>query len=270
MALSAEQQEIIKATLPDFEVTEDTTIEDYKTALGEKMISIELHDKEVKASFGRARGEAESKMKKLLGSDGTAKSFDELVPLVEAKVKALDDSVKQLQTELKGSGKTTEEIEKIKKEAEDLRTLLAEKDEAFKAKELEVESVKASYETKESQKILTDAVTSELGNFPFIDTYDKYAKNGWYAEEIAGNYAFKMDGKKILVFNLDGSIVKNGTNQMEFKDLLDKKAIETKVKKLNGAKTPTQKAIGDVEKTDPKRAAFMVKMAENAAAFEGK
>lgn len=269
MALTAEQQEIIKATLPDFEVTDDTTIEDYKTALGEKMISVELHNKEVSATVGKKYGEAESKMKKLIGPEGSAKTLDELIPLAEARIKSFEDKVKELQKELEGSGKTTEEIEKIKKEAADLRLLLDAKEEEVKTKTLEVESVKKDFETKESQKVLTDAVLAELASFPFIDTFDKYGKDGWYTAEIAGLYTFKMEGKKILVYNLDGTIVKNGTNQMEFKDLLDKKALETKVKKLNGAKTGTAKKIEDVEKVDPKRAKLMVAMAENAEEMKG-
>ena len=79
--------------LTGIQVAEGANEDTIRTALGERFIDRETHLKEINATFGKARGTAENKLKAIVGEDGKGKSFDELVELVPSKISALNDEL---------------------------------------------------------------------------------------------------------------------------------------------------------------------------------
>ena len=160
--------------LTGIQVAEGANEDTIRTALGERFIDRETHLKEINATFGKARGTAENKLKAIVGEDGKGKTFDELVELVPSKIAALND---ELQRAIE-AGKSNPDIEQIKKERDQLREMT----EQSKAKELEYqEAIKNAQTDAEERlnKMQTDAEVKrafEAANW--IDDADEIVKEG--------------------------------------------------------------------------------------------
>jgi hypothetical protein len=216
--------------LTGIQVPEDANEDTIRTALGERFIDRETHLKEINATFGKARGTAENKLKALIGDEGKGKSFDELVELVPAKMQTLNE---QLAAAIE-AGKSQPDIEQIKKERDQLREMT----EAAKAKEAEllaaVENAKSDA-VKQLEKAQTDAEVTRLFDASnWVDDADAIVKQGVWLTQIQGKYDFRKENGKQLVYDMEGNIVTGGTtSQLTAEQLFEKTLKETKRYKLN-------------------------------------
>lgn len=227
--------------LTGIQVAEDANEDTIRTALGERFIDRETHLKEINATFGKARGTAENKLKALIGDEGKGKSFDELVELVPAKMQTLNE---QLAAAIE-AGKSNPDIEKIKKERDQLREMT----EAAKAKEAEllaaVENAKSDA-VKQLEKAQTDAEVQRLFDAAnWVDDADEIVKNGVWLTKINDKYNFVKENGKILVYDKEGNIVTGGTtSQLTAEQLFESTLKEVKRFKVNngGQGTPQRQS----------------------------
>lgn len=264
MALTNEQIEAIKVILPDFEASEETTLDDVKNLAGQRFIDIDLHKKEVDAAFGKARGTAESKFKKFLGEDAKGKNFEEMTELIEQRISNFKNEIDELRKS-KPSAAIDKELEETKKQLAQYEQLNREAQDKVEKLSLEVESAKAEGETKLSQYLLTQAIQSTFTSANWVDGADNYVKQGVWNAEIEGKYTFKKEGERLLVFDVDGNIVKDGVTQMTADKLF-----ESVLKKANKFKSNQAKGITIGKTTvapsgDPKKEEQIRKMLEHAA-----
>lgn len=269
MALSNEQIEVIKTIIPDIEVTEDTTLEDIKNAAGERLISLELHKKEIDAVYGKARGSAETKFRRMLGEEGKGKNFDELTELMEQRFGNFSEQIKQLEKDVKSGKITSEEKEKLENELKQVRETLDLANAEKEALQMEVESARAEGETKVNQYILNTKINQAFAEANWVDTADKYVRTGIWKDEVEGKYTFKDEGGKLLVFDTSGNIVKDGTTQMTADKLFENILKQTGKYKVHSAAPVTHgtKALSNAK--DSKTAAHFERLREHAAKMAG-
>lgn len=216
--------------LTGIQVAEDANEDTIRTALGERFIDRETHLKEINATFGKARGTAENKLKAIVGDEGKGKSFDELVELVPAKLQSLNE---QLAAAIE-AGKSNPDIEQIKKERDQLREMT----EQAKAKELEYqEAIKNAQTEAEARlnKMQTDAEVQRLFDAAnWVDDADDIVKNGVWLTKINDKYNFVKENGKILVYDKEGNIVTGGTtSQLTAEQLFETTLKEVKRFKVN-------------------------------------
>lgn len=227
--------------LTGIQVAEDANEDTIRTALGERFIDRETHLKEINATFGKARGTAENKLKAIVGDEGKGKSFDELVELVPAKLQSLNE---QLAAAIE-AGKSNPDIEQIKKERDQLREMT----EQAKAKELEYqEAIKNAQTEAEARlnKMQTDAEVQRLFDAAnWVDDADDIVKNGVWLTKINDKYNFVKENGKILVYDKEGNIVTGGTtSQLTAEQLFETTLKEVKRFKVNngGQGTPQRQS----------------------------
>lgn len=227
--------------LTGIQVAEDANEDTIRTALGERFIDRETHLKEINATFGKARGTAENKLKAIVGEEGKGKSFDELVELVPAKLQSLNE---QLAAAIE-AGKSNPDIEQIKKERDQLREMT----EQAKAKELEYqEAIKNAQTEAEARlnKMQTDAEVQRLFDAAnWVDDADDIVKNGVWLTKINDKYNFVKENGKILVYDKEGNIVTGGTtSQLTAEQLFETTLKEVKRFKVNngGQGTPQRQS----------------------------
>ena len=227
--------------LTGIQVAEDANEDTIRTALGERFIDRETHLKEINATFGKARGTAENKLKAIVGEEGKGKSFDELVELVPAKLQSLNE---QLAAAIE-AGKSNPDIEQIKKERDQLREMT----EQAKAKELEYqEAIKNAQTEAEARlnKMQTDAEVQRLFDAAnWVDDADDIVKNGVWLTKINDKYNFVKENGKILVYDKEGNIVTGGTtSQLTAEQLFETTLKEVKRYKVNngGQGTPQRQS----------------------------
>lgn len=227
--------------LTGIQVAEDASEDTIRTALGERFIDRETHLKEINATFGKARGTAENKLKALIGDEGKGKTFDELVELVPAKMQSLNE---QLAAAIE-AGKSNPDIEQIKKERDQLREMT----EQAKAKELEYqEAIKNAQTEAEARlnKMQTDAEVQRLFDAAnWVDDADDIVKNGVWLTKINDKYNFVKENGKILVYDKEGNIVTGGTtSQLTAEQLFETTLKEVKRFKVNngGQGTPQRQS----------------------------
>lgn len=227
--------------LTGIQVAEDANEDTIRTALGERFIDRETHLKEINATFGKARGTAENKLKAIVGDEGKGKSFDELVELVPAKLQSLNE---QLAAAIE-AGKSNPDIEQIKKERDQLREMT----EQAKAKELEYqEAIKNAQTEAEARlnKMQTDAEVQRLFDAAnWVDDADDIVKNGVWLTKINDKYNFVKENGKILVYDKEGNIVTGGTtSQLTAEQLFESTLKEVKRFKVNngGQGTPQRQS----------------------------
>lgn len=227
--------------LTGIQVAEDANEDTIRTALGERFIDRETHLKEINATFGKARGTAENKLKAIVGEEGKGKSFDELVELVPAKLQTLNE---QLAAAIE-AGKSNPDIEQIKKERDQLREMT----EQAKAKELEYkEAIKNAQTEAEARlnKMQTDAEVQRLFDAAnWVDDADDIVKNGVWLTKINDKYNFVKENGKILVYDKEGNIVTGGTtSQLTAEQLFETTLKEVKRFKVNngGQGTPQRQS----------------------------
>jgi hypothetical protein len=223
--------------LTGIQIAEDASEDTIRTALGERFIDRETHIKEINATFGKARGTAENKLKALIGDEGKGKTFDELVELVPAKMQTLNE---QLAAAIE-AGKSQPDIEQIKKERDQLREMT----EAAKAKEAEllaaVENAKSDA-VKQLERAQTDAEVQRLFDAAnWVDDADDIVKNGVWLTKINDKYNFVKENGKILVYDKEGNIVTGGTtSQLTAEQLFESTLKEVKRFKVNNGGQGTQ------------------------------
>ena len=61
MALTTEQSELVKTILPDFEVTDETTLDQVNEAFGKSYIKMDLHESEKNRIYASATANMEIK-----------------------------------------------------------------------------------------------------------------------------------------------------------------------------------------------------------------
>lgn len=227
--------------LTGIQVADDASEDTIRTALGERFIDRETHLKEINATFGKARGTAENKLKAIVGDEGKGKSFDELVELVPAKLQSLNE---QLAAAIE-AGKSNPDIEQIKKERDQLREMT----EQAKAKELEYqEAIKNAQTEAEARlnKMQTDAEVQRLFDAAnWVDDADDIVKNGVWLTKINDKYNFVKENGKILVYDKEGNIVTGGTtSQLTAEQLFESTLKEVKRFKVNngGQGTPQRQS----------------------------
>lgn len=223
--------------LTGIQVAEDASEDTIRTALGERFIDRETHLKEINATFGKARGTAENKLKAIVGEEGKGKSFDELVELVPSKIAALND---ELQKAIE-AGKSSPDIEQLRKERDQLREMT----EQAKAKEVEYqEAIKNAQTEAEARlnKMQTDAEVHRLFDAAnWVDDADEIVKNGVWLTKIKENYNFVKENGKILVYDKDNNIVTGGTtSQLTAEQLFESTLKEVKRYKVNNGGQGTQ------------------------------
>jgi hypothetical protein len=223
--------------LTGIQVAEDASEDTIRTALGERFIDRETHLKEINATFGKARGTAENKLKAIVGDEGKGKSFDELVELVPAKLQSLNE---QLAAAIE-AGKSNPDIEQIKKERDQLREMT----EQAKAKELEYqEAIKNAQTEAEARlnKMQTDSEVQRLFDAAnWVDDADDIVKNGVWLTKINDKYNFVKENGKILVYDKEGNIVTGGTtSQLTAEQLFESTLKEVKRFKVNNGGQGTQ------------------------------
>ena len=227
--------------LTGIQVADGANEDTIRTALGERFIDRETHLKEINATFGKARGTAENKLKAIVGEDGKGKTFDELVELVPAKLQSLNE---QLAAAIE-AGKSNPDIEQIKKERDQLREMT----EQSKVKELEYqEAIKNARTDAEERlnKMQTDAEVKRLFEAAnWVDDADDIVKNGVWLTKIKENYDFKKENGKLYVYDMEGKIVTGGTtSQLTAEQLFESTLKEVKRFKVNngGQGTPQRQS----------------------------
>ena len=216
--------------LTGIQVAEGANEDTIRTALGERFIDRETHLKEINATFGKARGTAENKLKAIVGEDGKGKTFDELVELVPSKIAALND---ELQRAIE-AGKSNPDIEQIKKERDQLREMT----EQSKAKELEYQEAIKNAQTDAEVKRAFEAAN-------WIDDADEIVKEGVWLTKLENKYIFKKENGKLLVYDKDNNIVTGGTtSQLTAEQLFESTLKEVKRFKVNngGQGTPQRQS----------------------------
>ena len=216
--------------LTGIQVPEDANEDTIRTALGERFIDRETHLKEINATFGKARGTAENKLKALIGDEGKGKSFDELVELVPAKMQSLNE---QLAAAIE-AGKSQPDIESMKAKMEELRQL----NEAAKVKEAEYEERIKNAQTEAEERLNKAQIDAEVERLfdasNWVDDADAIVKQGVWLTKIKGKYDFKKENGKIYVYDMEGKIVTGGTtSQLTAEQLFENTLKETKRYKLN-------------------------------------
>lgn len=264
MALSNEQIEAIRVILPDFEATDETTLDDVKQLAGSRFIDVEIHRKEVDAAFGKARGTAESKFKKFLGEVAKGKNFEEMTELIEQRINGFKTELEELK-KTKPSKANDADIERLQTELEQYKSMAAEANQKVEQLSIEVESARAEGETKLSQYLLNQAVQFSFAGANWVDAADNYVKQGVWNAEIEGKYSFKKEGDRLLVYDSEGNIVKDGTQHMTADKLF-----ETILKKANKYKNSQAKGVTVGNKVievpgDSTKAAQVKRMLEHAA-----
>lgn len=227
--------------LTGIQVAEGANEDTIRTALGERFIDRETHLKEINATFGKARGTAENKLKAIVGEDGKGKTFDELVELVPAKLQTLNE---QLAAAIE-AGKSNPDIEQMKSKIEELRLL----NEQSKSKELDYEERIKNAQTDAEErlnKMQTDAEVKrafEAANW--IDDADEIVKEGVWLTKLKDKYNFVKENGKLYVYDMEGKIVTGGTtSQLTAEQLFESTLKEVKRFKVNngGQGTPQRQS----------------------------
>lgn len=236
--LTNEQKEIITEILPGFEATDETTLDDVKTAMGDRFIDVELHKKELESVWGKAKGTTNTAIKKTLralGEEVEGKTLEDMLPLLEKRTTSMQKEI----ADLKAVGGDAVKVAELQKSYDDLRGILTEKEkEVAELNERlvkDVESARAEGETKLSQHLLDQSVSKEFEGANWTDDADEYVRNGVWTKHIDGKYAFKIENNETYVFDLQGGIVKDGTSQMTAKKLFEKIIKDAGKFKMNGA-----------------------------------
>ena len=264
MALSNEQIEAIRVILPDFEASEETTLDDVKQMAGSRFVDVEIHRKEVDAAFGKARGTAESKFKKFLGEEAKGKNFEEMTELIEQRINGFKSEIEEMK-KAKPSKANDAELERLQVELQQYKSMAEEANQKVEKLSVEVESARSEGETKLSQYLLNQAVQSSFSGSNWVDSADNYVKQGVWNTEIEGKYQFKKEGDRLLVYDSEGNIVKDGTQHMTADKLF-----ESVLKKANKYKNSQAKGVTVGNKVievpgDSVKAAQVKKMLEHAA-----
>lgn len=273
MELNKEQLAIAEAIVPGFKVEEGKTytIDDVKQVASTALIASELHQSEINKVIGRERGTVETVLRRALGDAAKDKKYEDLIKSVESEISESKSRLIELEKMSKAADpdKVKAIEEKFKTELEQLRKLNAEQGDLLKQRESELEQTKAGVQT-EIERIMTDkAVESLYAGANWVESADKYVRTGIWEAEIKGKYQFRKESDKILVFDKEGNIVKDGTVQMTAERLFEIKLKEAGKFKQNGSQSGKAdkfefKSTGNAS-VDARQAEYIAKMKAKAA-----
>jgi len=238
--LTAEQIAAVKAILPESvhsEIGDDATLDTVKEITSKVYIDKDLAEKEKKSEIGKALGSFETKFKRIVGDAGKGKNAAELATMVEELYTA-----KLTELEEAKSGKGGGDVEALKAEVAEAKKAKSEFEKMLQQANAEKAELMQKVEAAENEKLtaieqfkLNQAVTTEWDSVSWIDGTLPYTKKGLWDAEVEGKYTFKIENGKKLVYDTEGNIVRNGTSQMEARELFAQLAEKVGLLKKNGA-----------------------------------
>lgn len=261
MALTNEQTEIVKTFLPDFEVNDETTIEQVNEAFGKNYIKMDLHEAELNKKYIQGLAKAENRLAKVLGSEANGKKYDEMVELLESKMTEFNDKIKELSNSTTKTGKTDKELEGLLHEKEQLSNALKEAAEKLKSLESEKESLLADSEKKLEAYKLKTKVDGLWSGLNWTDDTNIYTKNGLWSTEIEGKVTFKEEDGDIIVYDATGeNWLKDGVGKMTAQKYFNDIAEKAKALKKNGATHVKTEGEKKAEGLPANQAAYIERM----------
>lgn len=246
MALSEDFKKFINKALPDFKVTDDTTEADIDTAFGDAFILTTLHEAEKDKLKVQSILKHETSLKKIIGDSAKGKTIEEMIATILPEfIKQKEDKIADLETELKGTGKTTEDYEKIKNELAQVKADLNQANLDKTALTEERDAALNSSDEKLNQHLFKEAIDKIYYTgveFPegkgWADDVDIYRKKGIWAEKIEGKVIPKKDEDgNIYAYEPDGqTYIKDGTGKKKFSKFVEEvlKSDDVKAWKENG------------------------------------
>jgi hypothetical protein len=284
MKITPEQIEVVKSL--GIEVGEDATIESIKELFGKSYVSASIHEQEVSklkslaeklqgeidTVIGKTKGTVETVIKRALGDDvKDIKDFNELLKATEATIAAKREEIARLKKLAEGkSGDVVKEIEaKYQRELADLKAMNEQAAEMIEAAKAEAEAAKLEAKSAIDKYLLEQSVNQLYASANWVDTANDYVKDGVWAREIAGKFTFKKEGDKVLVYDMEGGIVKDGAVQMTAEKLFADVLKKAGQYKQNGAQ-PGKGAPPPIDPKNPRAAeieAHRRKLLEHAARF---
>lgn len=201
-----ETNEILKTLGVELGDGETLTAETLQAKLGERFVDLDTHKKELAATFGKARGTFETKLKGLLGED--AKDLDG-----EAMVGKLATRMQDMAAQLEAAkgNKSADEIAKLQKKADDLAALLDQAN----TKATQAEEAAKTAREEAMAELAREKTAAKIGEVyaaqQWSDVANEWARRGLHAE-ITAKYDFKDEGGKLMAYTKSGEIVKIGTS----------------------------------------------------------
>lgn len=229
----------IKKVLPEIDFSKiegDITLDVINEAKGKSLVTREVHDREISSAVGRITGAGQTAFGRILGDAAKGKEYKDLLPALETAFTEQKQRIDEL-----SKGAKSDLTEKERKELTDLKKLVQDQEAAILAKDGEISKINKDVEDRVSAIIMKNEVDVMFERITWVDNVSKFAKEG-IRESVNRNYAFKKDGDKILVYDKEGGVVKNGngTGHMEARELFEGLAKSDGLLKQNGAATGRQ------------------------------
>lgn len=262
MALTTEQSELVKTILPDFEVTEETTIEQVNEAFGKSYIKMDLHESEKNRIYASATAKAENRLRKVLGSDAGDKKYDEMVETLEAKLAANAADLEAARAEASKSGKSNPDVEKLLHDKAQMDAALKEAADKLKALESEKESLKSESDKRLEQYIVDTDVKAIYNSIPWVDDkFIAYTKDNLWDKQIKDKVSFKKEDGEYIVYDATGeNWIKKGVGKQTAKEYFEDLAESAQALKKNGATNKTLESEKRAEGLAPKQAEHIKRM----------
>jgi FtsZ-binding cell division protein ZapB len=236
--MTQEEIALMKALLPEAaheKLTETATADDVKGLMPEYFVEKTFAEQQLKEGIGKRMGALETKLRRIVGEDGKGKNVDDLLPLVETRYQSLQTELDEAK---KGGGDTSQikaELEQIKKDRDAYKELSekanTERDE-WKEK---AEAAEGKILTVREQIELDNAVNSHWNGLNWIDGASDYLKSGIWSKEVEGKVTFKKEGGKVIVYDMEGNMLTNGTGAMYADAFFAQLAEKASALKKNGA-----------------------------------
>lgn len=214
-------EDLLKIVLPDYTVTDESTIEDVQAKFNERYVGLDLHQKTINDLTGKVKGSAEIAFKNILNKIGvpateySGKKMEEIISLSLGKVEELTTQIEELK---KGTGGDTDKvklkIEGLEKQLNDYKTLISEKDGRINELDEANKNLATDAEKKYANLVLNQEVIAEYNGANWTDDSDDIVKEGVKAKFIDGKVTFQKDGNQIFVYDAEGNMMKDGVNQM--------------------------------------------------------
>lgn len=246
--MPVELKDIIEKYGLTIELKEETTVDDFDKALGEKFKEKSIFDQEVKQAVGKNLGTATTRLRQIIGEEGKDKGFDDLVnmlPTVVAnRIKAKEDEIEALKAKGSLTGKEQEQLDKLQGELNQTKELLQKANEAKDAALTEKEKALLAGKNELEEYKLNLELTTIYQNSNWLDDTNDYTKIGLYKDKIEGKYVIKKVDDKRLVYKADGETIETdgGTAQLTYEKLIEKVLKEANLWKQNGAKGSKEEA----------------------------
>lgn len=256
----------IKETLAGIgiEVADTDTLDTLKENFGKSYVSTSLHNSEteklrkqyekakedVDSALGKNKGKVETVIKRVFGEEvKDATDFDDLLKKFEtvASLKAAQiEELKQLAEGKSGEALKTIE-ERHKKELESYKEMLATANTEAETYKTAAETAKLEGDKRVEQYLLNQKVDKHWSEANFVDGTNEFTRSGFKSSKFDGKYTYQIEGDEILLFDLEGNIIKDGTKQMTLK-----RKIEVELDAANLLKKNNVKSGGNQKEVDTK------------------